>query len=169
MPFAYDPVVICRPDGVTFELVYRVVYEGKDDHWVIPAEFKTDFATIPAIVSWAIPKLGAYTQAAIVHDYFCSVGIQSGEISARDTDAVFRRIMREGNVDVVTRWLVWTGVRWGALFNPVRRPGWHRDAPAVLGISLLAAPVVVPASVLAIGGRLVLRAVSALARLGVSR
>lgn len=24
---------------------------------------------------------------------------------------------------------------WGALFNPARRPGWWRDAPAVLGIS----------------------------------
>ncbi|WP_394620977.1 DUF1353 domain-containing protein [Lentzea sp. JNUCC 0626] len=165
MPFLTNPVVACKPDGVSFQLVEHARYRGKVDDWTIPAGFGTDFATIPAVVSWAIPKLGAYTQAAIAHDYFCAAGILFGEISARDTDAVFRRIMRELGVDAVTRWLVWTGVRWGALFNPIRRPEWWKDAPAVLFLSLLAAPVIVPASLLAVGGRLVLRAASAISRL----
>jgi hypothetical protein len=41
------------------------------------------------------------------------------------------------------------GVRWGALFNPIRRPDWIKDAPAVLVIT----------------GRLALRGVSVLVRL----
>jgi hypothetical protein len=165
VPFPNDPVVACHADGVSFELLRDAFYWGQVDSWRIPRGFVTDFATIPAAVSWAIPKLGAYTQAAIVHDYFCSVGIQAGEISARDTDAVFRRVMHELGVDVVTRWLVWIGVRWGAAFNPIRRPEWWKDAPAVLGLTVLAAPVIVPASLLAVGGRLVLRAASSVARL----
>ncbi len=42
---------------------------------------------------------------------------------------------------------MWTGVRWGALANPVRRPGWVRDAPAVLLLSVAVAPLVLPVSV----------------------
>jgi hypothetical protein len=51
-------------------------------------------------------------------------------------------------VPVVRRWLMWTGVRWGALTTPVRRVGWERSAPGVLAISVLAAPVVVPPAVI---------------------
>ncbi|WP_285489651.1 hypothetical protein [Amycolatopsis taiwanensis] len=47
----------------------------------------------------------------------------------------------------------------GCLFNPVRRRGWLRDAPAVLAISALALPVVLPAAVFAVAGRPVYRVV----------
>ncbi|WP_245379712.1 DUF1353 domain-containing protein [Kibdelosporangium banguiense] len=161
----FDPALSCQADGVSFRLLAPNVYFGRSDRWIIPEGFVTDFATIPAVVSWAIPKLGAYTEAAIVHDYFCSVGIGTGEISARDADAVFRRIMRERGVDLVTRWLMWVGVRWGAAFNSIRRPEWWKDIPAVLALTVLAAPVVVPVSLLAVGGRLVLRAASFVARI----
>ncbi|MGY1847524.1 hypothetical protein [Blastococcus sp. SYSU DS1021] len=39
-------------------------------------------------------------------------------------------------------------MRWAAFADPVRGQGWWRSAPAVLGISLLAAPVVVPPAAL---------------------
>lgn len=154
MPFASDPVVRCLPDGITFELVDPVAYRGTRETWHIPAGFRTDFATIPTFVSWLIAKLGAYSIAAILHDCFCVWLAQTYRtgvrplVSARDTDAIFRRVMREAGVDLLTRWLVWTGVRWGALANPARREGWHRDAPLVLLISLLALPFVLPPSVL---------------------
>lgn len=169
MPFSAPPVVICHRDGVTFEIAEDVDYIGAPefgDRWTIPKGFRTDFATIPAVVSWAIPKLGAYSLAAIVHDMHCEglnrwhrrePGATKPTAGPRDTDAILRRIMREHDVDPVTMWLVWTGVRWGALFNPARRPGWRRDAPLVLLISLVAAPIVLPASIFAVGGRLVLR------------
>jgi hypothetical protein len=62
--------------------------------------------------------------------------------TARDTDAIFRRVMREGGVGFVTRWIMWAGVRWGAVANPARRPGWWIDAPLVLLITLLMLAVV---------------------------
>jgi hypothetical protein len=46
-------------------------------------------------------------------------------------------------------------VRWGALANPRRRPGWAFSAPGVLAISLLASPVVVPPAVVILPGLLV--------------
>lgn len=176
MPFSSAPIVLCRSDGVTFEIVTDVDYVGAPqygDRWTVPAGFRTDFATIPAVVSWAIPKLGAYTLAAIVHDLLCEglnrwykdpAEADPPTAGPRDTDAVMRRIMREHDVDPVTMWLVWTGVRWGALANPARRPGWLRDAPLVLAISALAAPIVLPASVFAVGGRLLLRGLGWLPR-----
>ncbi len=70
--FDYPPFLIPQADGVSFALWEEVCYTAKDgDSWDIPEGFRTDFATIPAIVSWAVPKLGAYTLAAIVHDLLC--------------------------------------------------------------------------------------------------
>lgn len=56
---------------------------------------------------------------------------------SRDTDNIFRKIMHEEDVDPLRRWMMWTGVRWGALANPARREGWWRDAPKILAITIL--------------------------------
>lgn len=69
-----------------------------------------------------------------------------GLTNSRDTDAIFRRIMRELEVPFLRRWLMWTGVRWGAMMNPARRKGILRDLPKMLLISVLASPLVVPAT-----------------------
>lgn len=183
--FATRPQVFVDADGKSFEMVRDNTYYAKlGDSWLIPAGFKTDFATIPAFVSWAVAKLGAYTLAAIVHDLLCE-GLNSwyrarrhGGIPTRgghpcllhqgrvvpaptanavDTDAIFYRIARDHGVDPVTANLLWVGVRWGALANPARREGWLKTAPAVLGLSLLYAPVLLPASIFVLAGRGVLR------------
>lgn len=149
MPFATRDVTVRSHSAKLWELTQPLGYRGKDDNWIVPAGFMTDFASVPAVVTWLIPTFGQYTLAAILHDWFCSVEVRTGGISARDADGVFRRIMRELGVPPVRRWLIWTGVRWGALFNPIRRPGWRYDAFPVLAISLLTAPIVVPAGILA--------------------
>jgi len=123
----------------------------------VPAGFSTDLGSVPRWMTWLVPIQGVWDRATIIHDYLC-VALQKvweGEqdrayltgANARDTDAILRRICRELGVPLVRRWLAWTGVRWGALFNPARRAGWWRDAPAVLAISLLALPVIAPATV----------------------
>jgi hypothetical protein len=72
------------------------------------------------------------------------------EPNSRDTDAIFRRIMRELDVPFLRRWVMWTGVRWGAVANPARRKGVSRDLWRMVLWSILSAPVVVPAT-LAVG------------------
>lgn len=154
MPFI-NPTVRCDVDGATATLVEPLRYIGATDDFTVPAGFVTDFASVPQVVTWLVPKMGAYTRAAVLHDWLCSdledTAASTGAMplaSARDTDGIFRRVMRENGVNLVRRWLMWTAVRWGALATPARRAGWWRDAPAVLAITVLAAPVVVPAAVL---------------------
>jgi hypothetical protein len=50
---------------------------------------------------------------------------------------------------------MWAGVRWGALTDPRRRPGWAASAPGVLAVSLLAAPLVLPPAILIVPALLV--------------
>lgn len=148
MPFEVGDVVVRGLDAEHWSVVEPLVYRGKRDRFVVPAGFVTDFATVPRVVVWLVPRFGRYTAAAILHDWLCTDGIAGGVVTAREADGIFRRVMRESDVPVVRRWLMWCGVRWGALGDPVRGKGWWVSAPGVLAVSLLAAPIVVPPAVL---------------------
>lgn len=163
MTFTHEPEL--RVDGPdTFLLLDGLYYEGREDIFVVPAGFVTDFASVPRFATWLIPRFGKYTKAAILHDWLCvrlaneHSGPLTGPIpraSAVDTDGLFRRVMREEGVSWLQRWLMWTGVRWGALANPARRAGWFswRETPKVLAISLLALPLVLPAAVVVLASQ----------------
>lgn len=144
MPFDHEDLTVRRRDDNSWTVVERLVYRGRRDTFVVPAGFPTDFASVPRVVVWLVPRFGRYTLPAILHDWLVSEGL----VSPRDADGIFRRSMRELGVPVVRRWLMWTGVRWGALTDPRRRRGWLLSAPGVLAITALAAPVVVPPAVL---------------------
>lgn len=148
MPFlsAYVPVLI-EPDG-RYRLTAQVVYQGRDDTFTVPAQFTTDLASVPQFLTWLVPIAGVHDRAAILHD-FCCTQLEAGDLrlTAVDVDGLFRRCLRELGVPLVRRWLYWTGVRLGALGTPARRPGWLRTAPTVVGISLLALPLILPATV----------------------
>ncbi len=151
MPFLTRPHVEQLASG-HWSLTQPLVYAGRRDEWVVPVGFESDFASVPVPVRWLVPADGPWTAAAIVHDWFCEVGIAAGEISGRDADGVFRRMCRELGTPIGRRWLMWAGVRWGALADPVRRVGIGRDLPGVLLISVAAAPLVLPVSaVVAVG------------------
>jgi hypothetical protein len=148
VPFDSLEVTVRRKDDERWTVVGDLVYRGKEDVFVVPDGTPTDFATVPRAVVWLLPRFGRYTLPAILHDWLCTDGIATGVVTSREADGIFRRAMRELDVPVVRRWLMWTGVRWGALTDPRRRRGWLLSAPGVLAISLLAAPVVVPPGVL---------------------
>lgn len=140
MPFARGPVLAYTGRG-RYSTIGQTEYAGSDDVIVIPSDFPTDLATVPRIFWALIPPHGAYEASAVLHDYLCvrlaDDDTDPAPIDARDTDGLFRRVMREAGVGPVTRWVMWAGVRWGALANPARRAGWHRDAPLVLLITAL--------------------------------
>lgn len=143
--FATDSITVRRYDDTRWELVEPLAYVGRWETFTVPAGFVTDFASVPQPVMWFVPRYGRYTAAAILHDYL----IAEGRVSSQDTDGIFRRVLREEGVPLLLRWLMWAGVRWGALVDGRGRAGWLQDAPAVLGISLVAAPLVVPPVVVA--------------------
>jgi Protein of unknown function (DUF1353) len=162
VPFLPGTLTVRRVDASTWALVDELVYQGNRQRFVVPAGFETDFATVPRPVTWLVPRFGAYTLAAILHDWLVTVGIDSGVVTSNDADGIFRRVMRESGVPVIRRWLMWAGVRWGALANPRRRPGWLISAPGVLVISALAAPLVVPPGLLILPGLLIYSVAEAL-------
>jgi hypothetical protein len=147
MPFEPGSLTVRRVDADSWSLVDDLVYRGRWERFVVPAGFRTDFASVPRVVTWLVPRFGAYTLAAILHDWLVTTGIRTGVVSAREADGLFRRVMRESGVPVLRRWLMWAGVRWGALTDERRRPGWWASAPGVFAISALAAPLVVPPAV----------------------
>ncbi|TKJ25205.1 DUF1353 domain-containing protein [Blastococcus sp. CCUG 61487] len=150
MPFAAGPVLRYLGAG-QYATVGATDYVGQVDVISIPSDFPTDLATVPRLFWALLPPHGAYEKAAVLHDYLCVQLAQHRHcwcrppVDARETDGLFRRVMREAGVGFTTRWLMWTGVRWGALANPARRAGWWRDAPAVLAVSLATAATAVAA------------------------
>jgi hypothetical protein len=155
VPFEPGSLTVSRVDADTWELVDELVYQGRRERFVVPAGFRTDFASVPRVVTWLVPRFGAYTLAAILHDWLCSEGIRSGAVTSREADGIFRRVMRESGVSVLRRWLMWTGVRWGALTDERRRAGWVFSAPGVLAITVLAAPLIVPPGIVILPSLLV--------------
>ena len=161
MPFENLDVTVRRKNDEEWTVVGDLRYTGKSQVFVVPDGSTTDFATVPRVVVWLIPRFGRYTLPAILHDWLCTEGIASGVVTSREADGIFRRVMREQDVPLLRRWLMWCGVRWGALTDPIRRPGWWHSAPGVLVISVLAAPVVVPPALLIAVALLVYGAVEA--------
>lgn len=155
MPFEPGTLTVRSLDADTWELVDELIYRGRWERFVVPGGFVTDFATVPRLVTWLVPRFGAYTLAAILHDWLCTEGIRSGAVTSREADGIFRRVMRESGVPVLRRWLMWAGVRWGALATARRRSGWSASAPGVVAISLLAAPLVLPPAVVILPGLVV--------------
>lgn len=149
MPFLAGPVLAYIGLG-QYRTVGATLYAGAADVITIPSDFDTDLASVPRIFWPLLPPSGAYERAAVLHDYLCEAlaGRQQmpvPPVTARDVDGLFRRVMREAGVGFVTRGTMWVGVRWGALANPARRPGWWRDAPLVVGPTVAAAVALVAA------------------------
>ena len=155
MPFVGDASPLVRQVS---ERDWRVeeplTYRGNEEEFVVPAGMETDFASVPRPFVWFLPTYGRYTKAAILHDYLWRqrVGSPTAPVSRRDADGLFRRVMRELDVPFLRRWIMWTAVRWAALTKEDGRPGWLRDAPKVLLVTIVALPFVLPPAILVMLG-----------------
>src|SRR5690554_2293547 len=90
----------------------------------VPAYFKTDLASIPAIARPMFPVHGRYTVAAVVHDYLYQC---RGDVIARDkegtrahlsytrqwADEIFHKALLEAGVDKTDAKLMYWAVRVG--------------------------------------------------------
>lgn len=137
--------------ATTWALTEPLTWTGSQhDTFVVEAGFVTDFATVPRFLHWLVLPYGAYTRAAVLHDWLIETRINHPDpllrVASRDVDGIFRRVMGELGVGWAKRWTMWAAVRAASLFNPRRARGrdLRRDLPKVLGMALLAAPVVLP-------------------------
>lgn len=122
-------------------------YTGKFETFHVPLGQGTDFASVPRVFVWFLPRYGRYTKAAILHDFLWRERASKGTLDYVDADGTFRRAMRELGVPFLRRWILWAAVRWGALLKPNGRKGWLKEAPRVLLVSAVAVPIVVPPAI----------------------
>jgi hypothetical protein len=145
MPFTgVADVIVKQRDDKNWTTQHELSYEGKTQNWTVPPQTDTDFASVPRVFVWFLPRYGRYTKAAILHDYLWRSQAASGQVSWIDADAVFRRAMRELEVPFLRRWMMWAAVRWAALTKPRGLEGWWRESWRVLLVTLIAAPFVIP-------------------------
>ena len=79
------------PEGTRWMLVEPFSYHAARDTFTVPAGFVTDFASVPRVFVWLLPRYGRWTQAAILHDYLCDLA-RAGRIrrSTRTTSSTGR-------------------------------------------------------------------------------
>lgn len=139
MPFLDDPIVR-QLNSIMWQVEDRVRYEGRDQQFEIPAGFFTDFATVPRLVVWLVPRYGSYTRAAILHDWL----IVSKAVPRHQADGIFRRVLRELGVSLVRRWFMWAGVRAASRMSSASFKEWLQFLlVAPLALAFVAIPAFV--------------------------
>jgi hypothetical protein len=154
----------------TWRVIAPMVWTGQQgDTFTVPIGFTTDFATVPRFLHWLVLPYGAYTRAAVLHDWLLTelaawdrdndghvpgIAPAAAEPShppadSRDTDGIFRVAMRDLGVPWAKRWTMWAAVRAASCFNSRRAYGrdFMKDAPKVAGIALVTGPVILPGAI----------------------
>jgi len=145
MPFSPGAkVVVEEIDDTNWKVREPFSYTGKTETFSVPVGAETDFASVPRVFVWFLPRYGRYTLAAILHDYLWRHRASTGAMEYIDADGMFRRAMRELHVSFLRRWIMWAAVRWGALLKPGGRQGWWRESWRVLLVTAVALPFVLP-------------------------
>jgi len=136
------------PDPKFWELTKPITYRARKHDFTVAPPMHTDFASVPRMFVWFLPRFGRYTKAAILHDHLWQVEVRDKKITRRDADGIFRQAMRQLEVPFFRRWIMWAAVRWASLLKKEDRQGWLKDAPLVGLISILALPFVLPPGIL---------------------
>lgn len=113
-----------RPDGL-YELArpysYALGRKSNPLRITAPKGYATDFASIPRLVRWAIPKFGAHDGPAVIHDWLYNTHLVSKPVA----DAVFLEALLVAGVRPAAARIMFEAV---SLFGG---SGW-RNGPAEL-------------------------------------
>lgn len=94
-------------DGKWFTTMEAISYKSLNGKiYNIPAGTNTDFASIPRIMRWLIPRVGKYGKASVAHDYLC----ESAIVPRKEADRVFLEGMKRLGVRKIRRLLMYFGV-----------------------------------------------------------
>lgn len=66
------PLTVTQIDGDKWSTAREFSYyvdDARTEVITVPEGFVTDFASVPPIARWIIPKSGKYNQAAVLHDF----------------------------------------------------------------------------------------------------
>lgn len=119
MPFGPDPLDVTFVDGKHWTVDRDLVWRDADQHWtvIVPAGFRTDFASVPRGLWNVFPPVGKYAPAAVLHDYLYQVARVRDDagtvlpVSRGYADSVLRRASGDLGVSRTVRNWMWLGVR----------------------------------------------------------
>lgn len=113
-----------------FRMARRLGYRDRElGQLLVPidtATFTTDLTSVPSIFLWLVPRTGRHLPAALLHDglvrgsYVAAPGV---DIDRERADLVFRAAMADTGTGLIRRWLMWTAVTLGTIFQD-RRTRW---------------------------------------------
>lgn len=132
-----------RPD-TTIQLLDEVIYKNNGTVYTVPAGYISDGASVPRSLSWLYPKYGEYLKAAVLHDWLITDVLAKQAIDSNSVDRLFRQAMHSLDIPKLRQWIMWAGVRIGAIVNKHRRKGSLKTFPQLLFVLLLASPLAVP-------------------------
>ena len=78
----------------------------------VPKGFISDYASVPRMFQWIVPRFGKYNAAAVVHDWLFEHGkIEGSKIGRSLTDRIFLAIMKKSKCRRWRRKLMYRMVR----------------------------------------------------------
>lgn len=72
--FANEELALDWIDGINWLVTREYVYHAPAGTVIVPANSRTDFASIPRGLWFALPPTGPYGPAAVLHDYMYRTG-----------------------------------------------------------------------------------------------
>lgn len=132
-------------DGRAFTLLRPFGYrdDAYEEPFVVPAHletFETDFASVPELFTWLVPRSGDFLPAAVLHDALVSPDRYLGpQVPRHEADRIFRTAMICLGTGRVRAWLMWAAATLGTLWWS-RSPVWRTALVGLLAaVSLIGA------------------------------
>ncbi|MGI8647207.1 MAG: DUF1353 domain-containing protein [Mycobacteriales bacterium] len=72
--------VVRQVEGENWVTVEPLRYTATRQRFEVPAGSSTDFASVPRVFAWLVPRSGASVAPAILHDYLWRVEAPAGRI-----------------------------------------------------------------------------------------
>lgn len=85
-----------------------LTYNGNAGSYTVDANFRTNYASVPNVYRWLIPRSGRYAKPSVLHDWQWSV---NSTVPRCEADRIFRDVLHEAGVSALRRWLMWGAVR----------------------------------------------------------
>lgn len=159
MPFR-TPLSVRHEVGEEWRLLEPLVFQGKEDFFVMRKGFRTDFASIPRPVRWLFDTAGPNSEPGVLHDAVWRESKRTDGKEPRvdpwDADGLFRRALRESGATAITRGLMWMAVRAAAIAGGrIGRsgPSLPTKIGQVTGITAVGVVAVGPPTIVAVVGR----------------
>lgn len=115
---AAEPRIVLERDVASgaevFLMQRRLAYlDGRHGELLVPDDlraFRTDLTSVPVLFTWLVPKTGNHLPPALLHDGLVDGAYVGPPMDRFEADRVFRDAMRDSEVGLIRRWLVWTAV-----------------------------------------------------------